>query len=140
MNLLPSRAFRTSPVHRPRRSVWVLGLLLVAAACSDQAPVSGPGTMTATLRSPNGTEGAAVLALLGDGVGNVTPVGATEAYVREGDSQLRVVLVNLSGGDLSFRVAVPDTTDPPAFVIEEVAGPDDVLRTDLDAYSVEFSR
>ena len=140
MNLPRFRPLRISPVHRPRRIVWLLVLLLLAAACSDEAPVSGPGTMTATLRGPNGSEGAAVLALLGDGVGAVTSVGATEAYARAGDSQLRIVLVNLSGGELAFRVAVPDTTEPPAFVIEEVAGPDDALRTDLDAYVLEFSR
>ena len=141
----PSSSMSLSARRSPRaarllRRIMLASMLLVVAACSDEAPVSGPGTLTATLSGPNGAEGAAVLALLGDGVGSVTPVGATEAYVREGDSQLRVVLVNPAGGALSFRVAVADTTEPPAFVIEEVAGPDDALRPDVGAYSLEFSR
>jgi hypothetical protein len=35
---------------------------------------------------------------------------------------------------------VADTTQPPTFVLVEVAGPDDALRADLSEYSVEVVR
>ena len=109
-------------------------------ACGDQGPVSGPGTLSATLISPNGDEGAAVVVLLGDSVGAITPAGATEVYSQEGDSQTRIVLIDQAGGALTFRVAVPDTTVHPAWVIDQVAGPDDQLRTLVDGYALEFRR
>ena len=119
----------------------VLGwVALLLAACSDEGPVSGPGTLTATLTGPNGAEGAAVLSLLGDGLGAVSAVGATEVYVRSGDSNLRIVLINQEGGALSFQVAVADTTQPPSAVIHEVAGPDDELRPTVSGYALEFAR
>lgn len=112
----------------------------VLAACSDEGPVSGPGTMTATLVGPNGAEGAAVLGLLGDGLGDVSAVGTTEVYARAGDNSTQIVLINQNGGSLTFQIAVADTTQPPAAVVHQVAGPDDALRSSVDGYSVEFSR
>lgn len=126
----------------PRRTLTIVLAAAALAACGgEQAPVSGPGTMTVTLMSPNGSEGAAVLNLLGDGIGQVSSTGANEVYSfsGSGDSQTRVVLISQAGGDLSFQVAVPDTTQPPAYVIEEVAGPDDALRG-LTGYELEFRR
>ncbi|MDH3270580.1 MAG: hypothetical protein OEN56_04565 [Gemmatimonadota bacterium] len=122
-----------------RRLAGLLALSGLLSACSDEGPVSGPGTLTATLTGPNGAEGAAVIALLGDGIGQITAVGGTEVFSRIGNGAAQVVLINEPGGELSFRVAVADTTQPPAVVVEQVAGPDDALRA-LGAYSVEFSR
>lgn len=113
---------------------------LTLAACSDEAPVVGPGTLTATLTGPNRDEGAAVLTLLGGGIGALSPVGATELHARDGRGGARIVLINQEGGALSFQVAVADTTSPPAWVIVQVAGPDDALRTSVDGYTVEYSR
>lgn len=125
---------------RLRRLILPALALVALAACSDEAPVSGPGTMTATVVGPNGAEGAAVLTLLGDGIGAISAVGGSEVHVREGDSMVRVVLIDPAGGDLAFQVAVPDTTAPPASVILQVAGPDDALRPSVDDYSLEFVR
>ena len=118
-------------------------LLLLAgllAGCSDESPVSAPGTLSATVVGPNGAEGAAVVLLLGDGVQSVSALGPTEMHAGSGSSQTRVVLIHPTGGDLMFEVAVADTTEPPAWVIEEIAGPDDELRSDVGAYSLEFGR
>ncbi len=123
----------------PRRLLLVL-LASFGVACADEAPVSGPGTMTATLVGPNGTEGAALLVLLGDDIGAFTAIGGTEVYSNEGSTSTQVVLINQAGGELSFQVAVADTTSPPAVLIQEVAGPDDELRTPLDGYTLEFGR
>ena len=116
------------------------GAALFFAACSDEGPVSGPGTMTATLVGPNGPEGAAVVSLLGDGIGSVTGVGNTSVHARAGDSSLRLILIDQDGGTLAFQVAVPDTTQLPAVVVHEVADPDDALRPTVDGYTLEFSR
>lgn len=136
--------------HPPPRSMIrprlpALGALLTAvlvlAACStDEGPRSGPGTITATLSSPNGAEGAAVVTLLGDDIGAITGVGGTEVHSRAGDSNVRIVLISEAGGELAFQVAVADTTQPPSTVVVEVAGPDDELRPTVDGYTVEFAR
>lgn len=96
--------------------------------------------MTATLSSPSGSEGAAVLTLLGDDIGAISAVGGTEVHSRAGNGSVRVVLISEAGGELAFRVAVADTTQPPSAVVVEVAGPDDELRPTIDGYSVEFGR
>ena len=118
----------------------LLVLVLVLAACTDSAQPSGPGTLTATLRGPNGDEGAAVLALIGEGVLGVVAVGDTEAYATRSGETTRIVLINQSGGTLGFDVAVADVSRSVVALVGEVAGPDDELRSDLSEYRVEFSR
>jgi hypothetical protein len=122
------------------RRIAALMILVLAAACSDEGPVSAPGTLNAAVVGPNGDEGAALIMLLGDGIEGVSPAGGTEVYVSSGDSQTRIVLIHPTGGDLEFELAVADVTDPPAWVIEEVVGVDDSVRADLSAYSLELSR
>ena len=123
----------------PRRFLPVVALAL-SVACTDGGPVSGPGTMTATLISPHGAEGAALIILIGDEVGDVTPLGGTELHRNDREGTTRLVLVNQAGGLLSFQVAVADTTQPPGVFVQEVAGPDDQLRGDTSAYRLEFAR
>lgn len=113
-------------------------LLLGAAACGDAGPESGPGTLTASVSSPNGAEGAAMVLLIGEGLGDVSPVDGRVFGLRTGDT-LRVVVVNEEGGALRFAVQVPDTTRHPQAVLVEVSGPDDQLRA-MAGYSVELRR
>ena len=126
----------------PSRAARLAGLaaLVFLAACGDDPPTPGPGTLTATLVGPNGDEGAAVVALFGDGIQSVSSVGATEAFPRLEPGEARVVLINQSGGLLEFQVALADTLQKPDFVVVEVAAPDDELRTNPAAYTVELSR
>ena len=114
--------------------------VLALAACSDVGPSPGPGILTATLRSPSGDEGAAVLLLIGEGVDEVTAVGETEVFAITSGEATRVVLINQSGGTLSFNVAVRDLSWPLVALVREVAGPDDELRSDLGQYLVEFGK
>lgn len=123
-----------------RRFILAGLIAALSAGCMDQGPVSGPGTMTATLRSPNGPEGAAVVTLVGEGLGSVTSIGTTEVFARAGVGTVRIVLIDQAGGTLAFQIAVADTTQPPGYVVEEVAGPDDALRADLTGYDLEIAR
>lgn len=122
------------------RNIGVVLATAAAAACADQGPVSGPGTLTGTLVSPNGAEGAAYVILVGDGVEAVTGVGDAELHSLSDGDETHLVMIHPSGGVLAFQVAVADTTKLPGVLVLEVAGPDDELRGGLESYSVEFAR
>jgi hypothetical protein len=113
--------------------------LLTLAACGDAGPESGPGTLTAVLVSPNGAEGAAVISFPSSGVEAIGGVSG-EVYSRVEGSSVRVVVVNEPGGELSFTVALADTTRKPTALVEQVAGPDDQLRATVSGYEVEYRR
>jgi hypothetical protein len=125
--------------HIPKTlSATVLAVVLTGA-CGDGGPESGPGTLTATVHSPNGAEGSAVVTFFGEGIGNITPLTGRVFDQRRGDT-LRVVLVNDEAGELSFAVAVADTTRPPSGLVLEVADAADRLRSATAGYSLEFRR
>lgn len=130
----PSRA-HTAWVH-----VVALSILATFAACGEEPPPPGPGTVTATLVSPNGDEGAAVVALFGAGIQSISPLGATEVFSLLNGDGARVVLLNESGGLLEFEIALADTLQKPDVIVVEVAAPDDHLRVATDGYSVELAR
>jgi len=118
----------------------LLGAALLAAACGDTGPESGPGTLTATVLSPNGAEGAAVVDVFGPGIGAVAALEGRVFSQRRGDT-VRVVLVrDGEAGDLRFTLAVADTTRVFTGVVLEVACPDDALRTAVSTYALEVRR
>jgi len=121
-----------------RARFLVVAVLAVLAACTDAGPRRGPGTVTGTVQSPNGDEGAAVVLLVGEGVVEVRSVGGTDAYATTDGDMTRVVLVNLEGGTLAFELDLADASRPPVTSLGQVAGPDDQLRPDLSAYRVEW--
>ncbi len=112
---------------------------VVLSSCGDQGPVSGPGTLTAVVISPNGSEGSAVLSLFGPGIDTVTALDGW-VFQERLSGRVRVAVVNDAPGALRFLVSVADTTQPIEFEITEVAGPDDRLRGILEGYTVEFVR
>jgi hypothetical protein len=67
-------------------------------------------------------------------------VGGTEVYRQDVGGGTRLVLIDRSGGDLTFQVDVADVRRAPGALVEEVAAPDDALRTDVGSYRVVFSR
>ena len=121
------------------RQYLVAFTLIALAACADQAP-PGSGTLTATLVSPNGAEGSALIVLIGPGIGEISPLGDTELYSHAADGSAQVLLINQVGGELAFLVALADTTAKPEWVVEEVAGPDDELRLLTGDYELELRR
>ena len=123
---------------KPHRFATFLALSLLVA-CTDQSP-PGPGILTATLKSPNGAEGAALVVLMGPGIGEVTPVGSNQLYSNSSLDEVRIILINQNDGTLAFRVEVADTTIKPAAIVEEVANPDNQIRSTLDGYQLEFRR
>ena len=123
---------------KPHRFAAFLALSLLVA-CADQSP-PGPGILTATFKSPNGAEGAALVVLMGPGIGEVTPVGSNQLYSNSSLDEVRIVLINQNDGTLAFRVEVADTTIKPAAIVEEVANPDNQIRSTLDGYQLEFRR
>jgi len=123
---------------KPHRFATFVALSLLVA-CTDQSP-PGPGILTATLKSPNGAEGAALVVLMGPGIGEVTPVGSNQLYSNSSLDEVRIVLINQNDGTLAFRVEVADTTIKPAAIVEEVANPDNQIRSTLDGYQLEFRR
>ena len=113
--------------------------LSLSVACADQSPPD-PGILTATLKSPNGAGGAALVVLMGPGIGEVTPVGSNQLYSNSSLDEVRIVLINQNDGTLAFRVEVADTTIEPAAIVEEVANPHNQIRSTLDGYQLEFRR
>jgi hypothetical protein len=122
-----------------RRALLLLLVVLALAACEP----SGPGELTATVRTPRPT-GALVVELTGvgitgfDGAGDVrTFSGPVDAVV---DTQ-RVVVVSVSGLRIRFRVQVRDLADPPptAVVVSAVDQENDPIDA-LGGYSVRIAR
>jgi hypothetical protein len=120
---------------------WFSLLLLAAGAASacNDAPIPAPGTLLAVVESPNGEEGAAVVSFPSAGVGAITAVSG-EVFSRVDGDSVTVVIVHEPGGELSFSVALADTTQRPVGVIKQVAAPNDRLRTTLAGYELVFRR
>lgn len=118
-----------------------LATVVLLAACTDQSPVSAPGTFTARLVSPYGAEGAAVITLVGEGIGEATGLGDVQIFRSDGSGVTTLVVVSPGGGDLSFELEVADTTRLPNATVQQVAGPDDELRTNVPSgYRMEVVR
>jgi len=119
--------------------VAALAGVLAAAACGSEGPISGPGTLTAALVSPNGAEGAALVEFFGQGIGAVSAVDGPLWQRSRGDT-VRVFIVSETGGTLRFAVEVADTTRKPKGVVLEVSDPADEVRASLSGYALEFRR
>ncbi|HVF40184.1 MAG TPA: hypothetical protein VM939_09810 [Gemmatimonadaceae bacterium] len=111
--------------------------VLLISGCDSSTRPGGPGTLTATVTSPNGDEGAAVLDVVGT-VEAFTGSGDVSVYTTPLTVGTRVVLVRMSPGPLSMKLTVPDVSQPPTVSIVEVAAGDDRLRSSVSGYAVTF--
>ena len=126
----------------PRRATLraLISMLALGGAlgCGDAAPVSAPGTLTATVESPNGDEGAALLHLVGGGVSFVEPLTGDLYTSALGDTTKVLVLLD-APGEIAFRFNVADTTQPPVTTVLQIADGENDLRTSLAGYRVRFT-
>jgi len=120
----------------------VMLLVTTLASCNDN-PTSGdvqqPGEMTATLISPNGAEGSALLEVSSGTVLGVAPVESYVHVYRVAANPVRIVVLRLQPGDIAFRLTTGDVNRPPELRIVDVGGPDDQLRPSLSGYSVQVT-
>ncbi len=127
-------------ITRPFLRIAVTALLLTAVGCGgDVGPEIRPGFLSASLVSPNGFEGAALVSIVGVGLGDVESAGGRVFTFSRSDTT-RILLVLDTPGDLSFRISVPDVDNPPVATVLQVADGENVLRPDLSAYRVRFSQ
>jgi hypothetical protein len=117
--------------------IALVALLLTACGGGD-GPIDlpgGPGTMTATLESPNGPEGGVLIHLIGNGATSVTaPVG--DLFTSVSGDTVKVLLLREDPGELEFGFSLPDTTRQPNIQILQVTGADNRLRANLAAYTL----
>lgn len=123
---------------RPTRTLLVAVALVALAACGDSAPTSAPGVLTATLESPNGSEGAALLHLVGGSISSVEPLTGDLHTSVLGDTTKVLVLLD-APGEIAFLLNVADTTLPPVTTILQVADGQNELRVSLAEYRVRFT-
>lgn len=113
-------------------------LLFLVSSCDRATDPGGPGTLTASLVSPNGAEGAAVLDIAGT-VETVTGNDDVAAYTTPSATGTRVILVRMNAGAISVKLRVPDVSRPPQVSVVEVADGDDRLRSSLEGYRVDIN-
>ena len=122
--------------HAPR--AVIAALLVALGGCGrDAGPDLQPGVLTAALVSPNGPEGAALISLVGSGIGTVDAPAGRVFQFSQGDTT-RVLLILDVPGDVIFRVSVPNLRDPPAATVTQVADGENRLRQDVSTYRVRF--
>ena len=131
---------RRHMITRSFLRIAVSALLLTAVGCGgDVGPEIRPGFLTASLVSPNGSEGAALISIVGVGLGDVESAAARVFTFSLADTT-RILLVLDTPGDLSFRISVPDLDNPPLWTVLQVADGENAIRPDLSEYRVRFSQ
>lgn len=120
-------------------TLLILLTVSLAAACESARPEPRPGTLTARVVSPAGAEGSALIEMDGASVQSVRAQDGWVLEQRDG-GQLRVAVLARTGGELSFQLEVADVNSPPQARVVEVADPNDVPRTSVQGYRVEFRK
>ncbi|HEX9690584.1 MAG TPA: hypothetical protein VGA22_00620 [Gemmatimonadales bacterium] len=110
-------------------------LLLGIGACAPDEPM--PGEMKATLVSPNGPEGAAVIEIAGN-FPDIVPSGGVYLYSHVADGVTRIVLVRQAPDNIVYWLFVDDTRNPPETTVLQVSAPDNTLRSLTAGYHVQY--
>ena len=119
----------------------IAALLFAPLACTGDDGSGAPRdplVRLATVESPNGAEGAAVVELAGDVAADVSADDGSEAFAESALGVTRVVVVRAAPGALRFRLRLPAGATPPTARVIEVADGDNRLRASVAGYSVRF--
>lgn len=123
--------------------VAALGLVaLGVGGCDLLGPdgPKGPGTLTATLVSPNADDASAVLELTeGVGLGTISPMGG-EVFYEHSLTSTRLVVVMDDPGQVRFQVRTENIGRLPEVRVIQVGNGDNQLRSSLSEYRVLFER
>lgn len=117
---------------------------LVAIIALGLGCVSVPGEpisrkVNATLVSPNGDEGAALIELTGSGLRELT-VKEGRVFTTGTDQRVRAVIVLDEPGVLRFQIEMDDPNAAISATVLEVADGNNKVRTSLTGYDVGFTR
>ncbi len=112
----------------PREAKLVCGALLLLAIQACESGPSGPGTLMG--RVTGAGLGAAVIEVVGDGIGSFDGRGNTRAYaapVGGPENTYRVILIEPDGEDILFQISVADVgMEGPVMTVVSAAGTDNV--------------
>ena len=118
-----------------RRSLPLL-VLAAALSCDDFSSPRQSDWYAASIMSPNGAEGSALLEITGE-VTEVTSESA-RVFFRANAGVTRAILVLPEAGTLRFRVRLASVAPPPDTRIVMIGGPSDSLRLNLAGYRVQY--
>lgn len=123
------------------RFLTSLAAALALAACGDGGTGSAAagGEYIATLESPNGPEGAAILEIPDQGVEAIT-ASAAALFRNRISGGHRLVLVREPAGPIQFRVRLAEGNDFPEVRVMEVVDGQDRRRPSTEGYEVSFTR
>lgn len=126
----PGQARARLRVARAHALLLASALVTLGLAACESGP-RGPGTFEASLDAEEAL-GAVTLEVVGRGILGFEGTGGTEAWgavVSAAEGRHRVVLVNPTSGELSFRILVEDVgSELPAITVVDAAGTDDLQR------------
>lgn len=123
------------------RAALATALAVALSSCFDDPAGSNFGTlteMTATVQSPNGDEGSAVLEVASGTVVAVASPGGLVQVFGIPASPPRIVVLRAEPGPISIRLVAEDPSRPPTLRVVQVGAPDNTLRADLSGYSVQL--
>ena len=119
-----------------------VAIALAAVACDDAPPEPEPvpGDVTVTLVSPNGSEGAAVLATADAGIVGVTAEEPVRVFHWREGGVSRIVALRDEAGEIRFTMSLEDVARPPRLEVVEVADGTNRLRSTLTGYEIDVAR
>jgi hypothetical protein len=129
-------------VYRRLAGIVAGGLLFILAGCDLFGPdgPSGPGWLQADLVSPNASESAVVLELVGGrGLGSPALEGGELFFEQDGNT-LRIVAVLDDPGSIRVDLRTDDVARLPSAAVIQVADGENELRASLEGYEVSFTK
>jgi hypothetical protein len=134
----------TTSLPRIKRTL-AMGLVAFAlSSCDllgpDESGPEGPGAFHASLVSPAGAEGSAVLELVGGfQLGTISPEGGQAFYEYQGTS-VRLVIILDEPGPIRFQIRTEDVSVVPTASVIQVADAGNQLRASLEGYSLQLEQ